>query len=70
VGAESLILQITASDDRVDSLVELLRPWGIKELVRTGHVAMMRGTAEGVRHTPGAGPLNRNGNGIQVKATA
>ena len=29
VGTESLIMQIVASDDRVDSLVELLRPWGI-----------------------------------------
>jgi acetolactate synthase-1/3 small subunit len=70
VGAESLIMQITATDDRVDSLVELLRPWGIVELVRTGHVAMMRGMAEGVRHTPGAGPLNQNGNGHTVKAHA
>jgi acetolactate synthase-1/3 small subunit len=51
---ESLILQLTATEERVDSLVELLRPWGIQELVRTGHVAMMRGQADGVRHTPGA----------------
>lgn len=58
VGAESLIMQITATEDRVDSLIELLRPHGIMEIVRTGHVAMMRGTAHGVRHTPGAGPEN------------
>jgi len=70
VGAESLIMQITATDDRVNSLIELLRPWGIVELVRTGHVAMMRGMAEGVRHTPGAGPLNQNGNSHTVKAQA
>ncbi|MCA9971967.1 MAG: acetolactate synthase small subunit [Anaerolineales bacterium] len=60
VGPDSLIVQLVASEDRVDSLVELLRPAGILELVRTGHVAMMRGTADGIRHTPGAG---RNGNG-------
>ena len=54
VGAESLIMQITASEDRVDSLIELLRPHGIIEIVRTGHMAMMRGTAHGVRHTPGS----------------
>ena len=70
VGAESLIMQIAATEDRVDSLIELLRPWGIIELVRTGHVAMMRGMAEGVRHTPGAGPLNQNGDGHTVKAKA
>lgn len=62
VGAETLILQITATDERVESLIELLRPFGLMEIVRTGHVAMMRGTAVGVRHTPGAGP---NGNGYR-----
>ena len=61
VGPESLMLQLTASDDRVDSLLELLRPCGIMEIVRTGHVAMMRGTAHGVRHTPGAGQFGGNG---------
>ena len=61
VGPESLMLQLTASEDRVDSLLELLRPCGIMEIVRTGHVAMMRGTAHGVRHTPGAGQFGGNG---------
>lgn len=61
VGPDSLIVQLVASEDRVDSLVELLRPWGILELVRTGHVAMMRGKADGVRHTPGAGKNGTNG---------
>lgn len=54
VGPDSIILQITEDTDRIDSLVELLRPSGIIEMVRTGHVAMMRGKAHGVRHTPGA----------------
>lgn len=61
MGPDSLIVQLVASEDRVDSLVELLRPWGILELVRTGHVAMMRGKADGVRHTPGAGKNGVNG---------
>jgi acetolactate synthase-1/3 small subunit len=71
VGTESLIMQITASEDRVDSLIELLSPWGVVEIVRTGHVAMMRGLAHGVRHTPGAGPAAAtNGNGHMAKAAA
>jgi len=56
VGSDTLIVQIVAGEDRVNSLVELLRPFGVLEIVRTGHVAMMRGRADGVRHTPGAGP--------------
>lgn len=71
VGAETLIMQVSASEDRVDSLIELLRPWGVVEIVRTGHVAMMRGLAQGVRHTPGAGPeANGHGNGHMVKTKA
>ena len=54
VGSETMVVQITASEDQVNSLVELLRPIGIKELVRTGHVAMMRGMSDGVRHSPGS----------------
>jgi acetolactate synthase-1/3 small subunit len=56
VGPDTLVVQVVASEERVNSLVELLRPCGVLEIVRTGHVAMMRGRADGVRHTPGAGP--------------
>ena len=70
VGADSLVVQIVASEERVNSLVELLRPCGILEMVRTGHVAMTRGKADGVRHTPGAGPAAAtNGSGGPQRAT-
>lgn len=60
VAEDSVVVQIASGEEKVNSLVELLRPFHIIELVRTGQVAMMRGTVEGVRHTPGAGA---NGNG-------
>jgi acetolactate synthase-1/3 small subunit len=60
VAKESVVVQIASGEEKVDSLVELLRPLGIIELVRTGHVAMTRGTEEGKRHTPGVG---QNGTG-------
>lgn len=44
VAAESLTIEITGPENKVDSLVQLLRPFGIKELVRTGRVAMVRGS--------------------------
>lgn len=44
VAAESLTIEITGPEDKVDSLVQLLHPFGIKELVRTGRVAMVRGS--------------------------
>lgn len=43
VSPSSLIVEVTGQTDKVDSLVELLRPYGIKEMVRTGVVAMTRG---------------------------
>jgi len=43
VAPESLIVEITGSEDKVDGLVDVLRPFGILEMVRTGRVAMARG---------------------------
>ncbi|MHA1570635.1 MAG: acetolactate synthase small subunit [Alphaproteobacteria bacterium] len=43
VSPESMTIEITGTEDKVDSLIEMLRPFGIKELTRTGRVAMVRG---------------------------
>jgi acetolactate synthase-1/3 small subunit len=45
VSVDSVILEVTGDVDKVDGLVELLRPRGIVEMVRTGKVALVRGTA-------------------------
>lgn len=42
---ESLIIEITGDVEKIDSFVEVLRPFGILEMVRTGVVAMARGAA-------------------------
>jgi acetolactate synthase-1/3 small subunit len=44
VSADSVTIEITDTEDRVDSLISLLRPFGIKDLARTGRVAMLRGS--------------------------
>lgn len=54
VAPDSVIVEITGTEDKIESLLELLRPMGILEMVRTGQVAMMRGTASGIRYAPGA----------------
>jgi len=43
VAPTSLTIEITGTEDKVDSFINLLRPFGIKELARTGRVAMLRG---------------------------
>ena len=41
--SESLVLQVTGSTEKLDALVEMLEPYGIIELVRTGKILMARG---------------------------
>jgi acetolactate synthase-1/3 small subunit len=44
VSPESLVIETTGTEDKIDSLLEVLRPYGVIEMVRTGRVAMTRGT--------------------------
>jgi acetolactate synthase-1/3 small subunit len=44
VSAESIVIEITGSGDKINALEELMRPFGIKEMVRTGKVALVRGS--------------------------
>jgi acetolactate synthase-1/3 small subunit len=45
VSRQSYVVEITGSEDKVRAFIELLRPLGILEIVRTGKVAMFRGTS-------------------------
>lgn len=43
VSKDSLAVQITGKPEKIDALIELLRPYGIKEISRTGLTAFLRG---------------------------
>jgi acetolactate synthase-1/3 small subunit len=43
VAAESLTVEVTGDEDKINSLLNLLRDFGIKEVARTGRLAMTRG---------------------------
>jgi acetolactate synthase I/III small subunit len=45
VSTESLTIEITGAEDKIDGLLEVLRPYGVLEMVRTGIVAMRRGSS-------------------------
>jgi acetolactate synthase I/III small subunit len=47
----SLIIEITGSEDKIHALVDVLRPFGIIEMVQTGQVVMTRGVQEGTAET-------------------
>ena len=47
VGPESLIIEVTGDEDKVDSLHNLLRSFGVMEVMRSGTIAMSRGLPGG-----------------------
>lgn len=44
IGPSTLIVQAVGDTDKIDAMVELLKPYGIRELSRTGITAMNRGS--------------------------
>jgi acetolactate synthase-1/3 small subunit len=48
VSSDSVMVEVTGDENKINSLLELLRGFGIREIARTGRIALTRG---------GAGPL-------------
>lgn len=42
VGPESIIVEISGSEDKIEAFIELVRPYGIIELARSGRIALVR----------------------------
>src|SRR6187401_1326880 len=43
VAPDSLIIEATGTDEKIEGLLEILRPFGLLEVARTGRLAMSRG---------------------------
>lgn len=41
--SESVVIEITGDEEKIDALTNMLKPFGIKEMCRTGIIAMARG---------------------------
>jgi acetolactate synthase-1/3 small subunit len=47
VARKSLIVEMSGPEDKLEAFIDLVRPYGIGELARTGVIAMKRGTQQG-----------------------
>lgn len=47
VAPDSITIEITGTEDKIDRLLDVLHPLGLLEVVRTGQVAMRRGARSG-----------------------
>jgi acetolactate synthase I/III small subunit len=52
----SFVLEATGDDGKVEALIELLRPIGIQEVVRTGKIAITRGPKTRMKSAPSSRP--------------
>ncbi|ABB14305.1 acetolactate synthase small subunit [Carboxydothermus hydrogenoformans] len=44
IGPKTLTIEATGDEDKIEAIENALRPFGIKELVRTGKIALLRGS--------------------------
>ncbi len=64
IAEDSLVIECTGNLEKIEALVEMLRPYGVLEVGRTGAVAMARGSRVG--RSPRALPEDVAGGGSQV----
>lgn len=60
VAPGSMVIEMTGTEDKIDGLLDVLRPYSVIEMVRTGRVAITRGVgSEGPSVAPLAAPAGQ-----------
>jgi acetolactate synthase I/III small subunit len=65
VAKDQVIVEISGPEKKIEAFIDMMRPYGIVELARTGRIAMVRGVC---RPDPGANPVDPNANGVDEEA--
>lgn len=60
ISPDSLMIEISGREQKIEAFIELMRPYGIIELARTGRIALVRGTpgVQETEHDSGSGVAN------------
>ena len=64
VAPDSLMIEVTGDEDKVDSLQNLLRSFGVLEVMRTGTIAMDRGLGDEQTDKDNSGSIHRMESGL------
>jgi acetolactate synthase-1/3 small subunit len=68
VGPRAIIVQLTGTEDKIEAFVELCRPYGIKQLSRTGVIAMPRASQADDSTPESAGRKKRTRTAVDTSA--
>src|SRR5215470_8821682 len=44
IGIDSMIIEVSGQENKIEAFIDLMRPYGIVELARTGRIALVRGS--------------------------
>lgn len=66
VSRESITIEITGDEEKIDALLQLLHPFGIREIMRTGRIAMTRGSGATGAGRAAAAPVDRSAPDTEV----
>jgi len=55
VAPEAVMIEISGQEQKIEAFIEMMRPFGILELARTGRIAMVRSSQAGKQRTEDGG---------------
>jgi acetolactate synthase-1/3 small subunit len=47
ISIDTMIIEVSGQENKIEAYIDLMRPYGILELARTGRIALVRGTRRG-----------------------
>lgn len=64
VEPDSMVIQATGDENKIEALHKMLKPFGVLEIMRTGQVAMVRGSAESTKNLSQVRPKFKDIGGV------
>jgi acetolactate synthase-1/3 small subunit len=69
VGLNTMVIEMTGTPAKVENFLDVIRPFGVKEMMRTGRIAMVRGARGHQANTYGDAAESHNGHAAELAPT-